>query len=450
MTNSSGNYHGVEKMIGKSLPMNIEAERAILASVLLYNPDFSTISDLLRPADFYVPAHQIIYQCLEKLSSDNIKSDIILVQNELIRRGRLEEIGGITFLLSLTEEVPALGLIESYAKLIKEKAVMRELIASAGKIIADCYAPETSPIETILDSAEKSIFQISQKRAEDSYVQLDICLKKTFKHLSAMKSHAGGITGIASGFKQLDSMTAGFQKSDLIIVGARPSMGKTAFAINIALHAALENNAVGIISLEMSLEQLTMRLLSNHSEVDLKKILTASLADTDWKDIIDSAGAISALKLFIDDFPGQTIMEVRAKARKLKSAHNIQMLVIDYLQLIRGGRRYENRNHEIADISQSLKALAKELNIPILLLSQLSRAVDSRQDKRPLLSDLRDSGSIEQDADIIMFLYRSYVYTRDLHEINQSEVIIGKHRNGETGSIPLQFHGKIVRFDNVI
>ena len=360
-----------ERLLGKNLPFSIDAERAVLGALLLHDSNIDVVMDTIEPKDFYTSSHRLIFEAMCALAYKKQRLDIITVQDELEKRSQLTEIGGVVFLLSLQEDIPSVGLIEQHATIIKEKSVMRELIHSATQIITSCYAQNNTGIETVLDEAERIIFQISQKRAEQSFVQLNIWLKKTFQHLSNMQGHEKGITGIASGYKKLDEMTSGFQKSDFIVLAARPSMGKTALALSLARNAAMHNMCVGFFSLEMSAEQLTLRLLSSETGIPHQKIRNAHISSEEWVELTHVAAQFGEMKLFIDDTPMQTIMDIRAKARKLKIEHNLNYLVIDYLQLLHGHRTYENRHQEVSDISRSLKSLAKELNIPIVALSQL-------------------------------------------------------------------------------
>ena len=437
-----------ERVLGKNLPFSIEAERAVLGSLLLHDAQLDLVMEIIEPKDFYTSAHRIIFEAMSALSYRKQRLDIITLQDELEKGGLLAQIGGVVFLLSLQEDIPAVGLLEQHARIVKEKAVLRELINSATQIITKCYAQNNTGIEGVLDEAERIIFQISQKRAEQSFVQLNIWLKKTFQHLSNIQGHEKGITGIPSGYKKLDECTSGFQKSDFVVLAARPSMGKTALALSLARNAAAHNLCVGFFSLEMSAEQLTLRLLSSETGIPHQKIRNAQISSEEWVELTHVAAQFGEMKLFIDDTPMQTIMDVRAKARKLKIEHNLNFLVIDYLQLLHGHRTYENRHQEVSEISRSLKSLAKELNIPIVALSQLSRAVDSRVDKRPMLSDLRESGAIEQDADLIMFLYRDVVYNPDTEHPSMAELIIGKQRNGPTATINLHFQNNLTLFQD--
>ncbi len=435
-----------EKVLGKNLPFSIEAERAVLGSLLLHDAQLDATMEIIEPKDFYTSAHRIVFEAMTALGYRKQRLDVITLQDELEKNGQLNAIGGVVFLLSLQEDIPAVGLIEQHARIIKEKAVLRELINSATQIITSCYAQNNTGIEGVLDEAERIIFQISQKRAEQSFVQLNIWLKKTFQHLSSIQSHEKGITGIPTGYRKLDEFTSGFQKSDFVVLAARPSMGKTALALSLARNAAVHNLCVGFFSLEMSAEQLTLRLLSSETGIPHQKIRNAHISSEEWVELTHVAAQFGEMKMFIDDTPMQTIMDIRAKARKLKIEHNLNFLVIDYLQLLHGHRTYENRHQEVSEISRSLKSLAKELNIPIVALSQLSRAVDSRVDKRPMLSDLRESGAIEQDADVIMFLYRDVVYNPDTENPSIAELIIGKQRNGPTGTINLHFENNLTLF----
>jgi replicative DNA helicase len=437
-----------EKILGKSLPYSVEAERSVLGSILLDDQTLGTVTDFLMPHDFYNAAHKIIFETIIETAQKFHRVDLVTLQDELEKKGKLELIGGTVYLLSLQEDIPSIGMIEAHAKIIKEKSILRELISSAASIITNCYSQNNEEIEAILDEAEQIIFNIANKRASQNFVQLNIWLKKTFQHLNDIKTHRKGITGIPSGYAKLDEMTSGFQKSDFMVLAARPSMGKTALALNIATRAAQENFTVGVFSLEMSAEQLTLRLLSTESGVGFHNIRNATISSDEWIEVTSTASKLAQMKIFIEDTPMLTVMDLRAKARKLKAEHQLNFLIIDYLQLLQPARRHENRNQEVSDISRALKALAKELNIPILALSQLSRAVDSRMDKRPMLSDLRESGAIEQDADLIMFLYRDIVYHPETENPALAELIIGKQRNGPTGTLYLNFLRELMKFED--
>ncbi|MBT5015833.1 replicative DNA helicase [bacterium] len=453
MQQKRGNYSPsatkqTEGLLGKNLPANNDAERSVLGAILLNDSALSKISDILLPDDFYSPAHSIIFRRMLDIVQDRKRIDVLTLQDELDKHKELDKVGGVVFLVSLQEEIPAVGLVAQHAKIIKEKAVLRQLIGAATGIIGDCYDQQDLEITTVLDQAENQIMQISNTQANQDFVQLNIWLKKTFKHLSDIKTHSKGITGVPTGFAKLDEFTSGLQRSDLIILAARPSMGKTAIALNLAVQAAHQGIPTGFISLEMSAEQLTLRLLSTESAIAHQNIRNATITSDEWIELTNVAARLGELKIFIDDTAGLNIMDLRTRARRLKIDHDIQFLVVDYLQLLHSPRKHENRHQEVSEISRALKALAKELNIPILALSQLSRGVDSRPDKRPMLSDLRESGAIEQDADVIMFLYRDIVYNPDTEHPHLSELIIGKQRNGPTGTVFLNFIRELTKFED--
>ena len=438
-----------ERVLGKTLPANVDAEKSVLGAILLNDECINQIQETLIPEDLYNPAHKIIYEAILECAKKFKRIDLVTLQDELKKKGQLENIGGIVYLVSLQEDIPSLGLVDQHCKIIKEKAVLRELIDSATGIITNCYSQDDKNISAVLDEAEKTIFNISNKRTSHSFVQLDIWLKKTFQHLSDIKSTSKGITGIPAGYKKLDKMSSGFQKGDFIVLAARPSMGKTALSLSIVANAANSGFSVGFFSLEMSAEQLTLRLLSSESGIALHNIRNATITSEEWVEITNVAARLAEMKIFIDDTAMLSIMDLRARARKLKKEHNVQMLVVDYLQLLHSSKRHENRHQEVSEISRSLKALAKELDVPIISLSQLSRAVDSRMDKRPMLSDLRESGAIEQDADLIMFLYRDIVYNPEAENPALSELIIGKQRNGPTGTVYLHFARELTKFEDM-
>ncbi len=436
-----------ERVIGKALPSNLDAEKAVLGALLLNDEYMSLVSEIIVAEDFYSAPHKLIFQAILDITAQRKRIDLLTLQDELSRRNQLEAIGGVVYLLALQEDIPAIGLIEQHANIVKEKSVLRNLIGSAASIITNCYDQNKASIDSVLDDAEKTIFQIANKRTNQSFVQLNIWLKKTFQHLSDIKSNNKGITGVPSGYKKLDDMTSGFQKGDLIVLAARPSMGKTALALSIAAQAA-HDATVGFFSLEMSAEQLTLRMLSAESGIAHHNIRNATISSQEWIELTSVAGRMSQMKLFIDDTAMLSVMDLRTKARKLKIEHKLQFLVIDYLQLLHSTNKHENRHQEVSEISRSLKALAKELDIPIVALSQLSRAVDSRMDKRPMLSDLRESGAIEQDADLIMFLYRDVVYNQETENPALAELIIGKQRNGPTGTVFLNFMRELTKFED--
>ncbi len=437
-----------ETVLGKRLPANLEAERSVVGALLLNDELVHTVSEILCPGDFYSVAHREIYYTILSIIQAQKRVDLLTVQDELTKNEKIDSIGGIGYLMSLQEDIPAMGMIEQHAGIIREKAILRELIESATRIISNCYSQDDKSIESVLDEAEKTIFEISNKKSNQSFVQLDIWLRKTFQHLSDIKGNSKGITGIPAGYKKLDEMTCGFQKGDLVILAGRPSMGKTGIALCIAEHAAQSGASVGFLSLEMSAEQITLRLLSSESGIPNHFIRNATISSQEWVELTNVAARLAEMKLYIDDSPMVSIMDVRTKARKLKTSQGLDFLVIDYLQLIHSTKRHENRHQEVSEISRSLKALAKELDIPILALSQLSRAVDSRMDKRPMLSDLRESGAIEQDADLIMFLYRDVVYNPETENPALTELIVGKQRNGPTGTVYLDFVRELTKFED--
>ena len=435
-----------EAILGKKLPSSYEAEKSVLAAILLNDENLTLVSDILKSSDFSNKQNSIIYQTIIDIAQSNKKIDLLVLQDYLNSKKLLDEVGGLAYLIELQEDIPSIGLVVQHAKIVKDKSILRDLISSAADIISTCYDQDLDQIEGVLDNAEKKIFQISNKLAPTSFVQLDILLKKTFQNLAQVKNSREGVTGIPSGFAKFDEMTSGMQKGDLLILAARPSMGKTALALNIAMNAWHSGANIGVFSLEMSSEQLVLRMLSAESQIPYQKIRNAAVTSDEWMDLTNTAAVLADAKIFIDDSPGLSILELRAKARKLKSQANIQLLVIDYLQLINSTSRYENRTQEISAISRSLKALAKELNIPVLALSQLSRSLEGRMDKRPMLSDLRESGAIEQDGDVIFFIYRDVVYNPDTQDPDIAEVIIGKQRNGPTGTLNVKFRGDITRF----
>lgn len=436
-------------ILGKNLPASVDAEKAVLSAILLNEENLAHVSDFLRSNDFYTRNHQIVYQALLDLSQAGKKIDLVVLQDFLESKQELENIGGIMYLMGLQEDIPSIGLIDQHAKIIKEKAILRSLIYASADIISHCYENRAEDINQVLDVAEKKIFNISSNISSQSFVPLNDLLKNTFKQLANVKSLRDGVTGVPTGFAKFDQMTSGMQKGDLLILAARPSMGKTALALNMALNSWHAGFPVGVFSLEMSSEQLVLRMLSSESKISHQKIRNAMITSDEWMDLTNTAAGLAEAKIFIDDSAAMTIMELRAKARRLKAKHDIQLLVIDYLQLLHGGGRFENRTQEISMISRSLKALAKELHIPVLALSQLSRSLESRMDKRPMLSDLRESGAIEQDGDVIFFIYRDVIYNPDTEHPDLGEIIIGKQRNGPIGSMYARFVGEIARFEDV-
>jgi len=436
----------------KTLPQNIEAEQAVLGGILIDNEAIHQVLEIIEVEDFYKESHRKIFLVFLELYEQNQPIDLVTVCEALQKKQQLEEVGGATFLASLVEVIPTASNITYYAKIVKEKSILRKLITSATYIINQCVAPTDENIEEILDKAEQTIFEVSEERIQTSYYPLKDVIKSTFQTIQSITQKDSYITGIPTGFIDFDRLTSGFQPSDLIIIAGRPSMGKTAFALNIAANAASKHKIpVGIFSLEMSKEQLTTRMLCAEAKVDSKKLRSGFLAEHDWQLLIEAASVLSEAPIFVDDTPAISVLELRAKARRLKSEHNISLIIIDYLQLMKGKGGNERREQEISEISRSLKALAKELNIPVIALSQLNRKVEDRENKRPRLADLRESGAIEQDADLIVFLYRDEVYNQREDNPNRgmAEVIIGKHRNGPLGKVKLAFLEKFTSFENL-
>lgn len=431
----------------KGLPASVEAERAVLSAILLNEENLGLVVDSLVPNDFYLASHKIVYQGILDLSRAGQRIDLVTLQDHLATRNELDEVGGVVGLIELQEDLPAIGMAIQHAKIVKDKSLLRGLITSSTEIISSCYDGTGQDLAFILDSAEKKIFQISNNLSQKAFVPLADVLKGTFKRLAQLSSRRDGITGVTTGFAAFDKMTSGMQKGDLLILAARPSMGKTALLLNFALNACHAGSAVGVFSLEMSSEQLVLRMLASESGIPHHYIRNATITSDEWMDLTNTAAKLAEAKVFIDDTASITIMELRAKARRLKAKHNIDVLIIDYLQLISGdGGRYENRTQEISMISRALKSLAKELDIAVLAASQLSRSLETRVDKRPLLSDLRESGAIEQDGDVIFFIYRDVVYNRDTEHPDETELIIGKQRNGPTGTVRVKFIGELTKF----
>ena len=432
-------------------PQNIEAEESILGGILIENEAINRVTEILDPDDFYRDAHRKIFNALINLSERDEPADLITLTNELRKIDQLDSIGGASYLTSLIDSVPTAANIEYYAKIVKEKAILRKLIQTSTEIITQSYE-DRGDVEVFLDEAERAIFEISEKRVRPSFYSIREIVKDSFTTIERLFKKKELVTGVPSGFKELDRMTAGFQPSDLIIIAGRPSMGKTAFCLNIAEYAAIENKIpVAIFSLEMSKEQLVIRMLCSQAHVEGTRLRTGYLNESDWPKLTIAAGNLSEAPIYIDDTAALSALELRAKARRLKSEHGLGMLIVDYLQLMKGRARVENRQQEISEISRSLKALSKELSIPVIAVSQLSRKTEERTGNRPQLSDLRESGAIEQDADLIIFIYRDEVYNRaeDNPNRGKAEVIIGKQRNGPIGKIDLAFLDKFTTFKDL-
>ncbi|WP_084813396.1 replicative DNA helicase [Desulfogranum japonicum] len=430
-------------------PQNLEAEQAVLGTVLLQDKALLKIVEILEPRDFYRQAHQTIFSAMVLLFEKGEPHDLITVTSLLNDQNKLEEIGGAGYLASLTDIIPFSGTLVHHAQIIRKKSVLRRLIKTTSEVAARCYDTQDD-IDSLVDEAERTIFEIAQSKSGQGFQPMSSIVPKAFDRITKLFDRQEHITGVATGYEELDRMTAGMQPADMIVLAARPSMGKTALALNIVQHAALvEKTPVAVFSLEMSMESLALRMLCSIGRVDSQRMRTGRLLDSDWPKLTRATGMLAESKIFIDDTAGITILEMRAKARRLKSEHDIGMVVIDYLQLMQGKSGVENRAQEISDISRSLKAMAKELDVPVIALSQLNRSLENRTDKRPQLADLRESGAIEQDADVIMFIYRDEVYNKAEDNPNKgiAELIVGKQRNGPTGTVKLTFLGQYTTFE---
>ena len=436
--------------LGKVPPHDLEAEQAVLGSMLTDRDAVISAIEVLKEEDFYRPDNRAIYSAILNLYNRDEPIDIITVKSELESIGKFEQIGGLDYLVTLPDKVPTTANAIKYVKIVEEKSTLRNLIKTANEIIELGYDP-TEDVDDIMESAEKKIFNIMQNKDKKGYTPIKDVLVESFTQLEELYNRKQHITGVPSGFTELDYKTAGFHGSDLILIAARPAMGKSAFALNIATNAAVRANVpVVIFSLEMSKEQMVNRILCSEAMVDSNKVRTGKLDDDDWTKLAGSIGPLSDAEIYIDDTPGISVMEIRAKCRKLKLEKNIGMVVIDYLQLVQGSnKRGGTREQEISEISRSLKILAKEIGVPVIALSQLSRAVEQRPDHRPMLSDLRESGAIEQDADIVMFLYRDDYYNKESEKKDIAEVIIAKHRGGSLGTVDLLWLGSYTKFVNL-
>ena len=431
-------------------PQNIEAEQSVLGGVLLDNDAIYKVLEHITDEDFYKPAHQKIFKALLMLSEKGEPADLITVTQQLKSMNLLSEVGDSSYLASLINMVPSAANVAHYAKIVQEKAILRKLIYAASGIISKGYE-DNADLDEFLDGAEKAIFDISNRRYQKGFTPVRDIVKTSFKVIEQLYEKKETITGVASGFTEIDRLTSGFQPSDLVIIAGRPSMGKTSLVLNMAEHAALETKIpCAYFSLEMSKEQLVMRMLTSLARVDSARLRIGRLQDNDWPRLTKAAGHLSEMPMFIDDSPSLSVLEIRAKCRRLKAEQKLGLVVIDYLQLMKGSSfRSESREKEISEISRGLKALAKELNIPVLALSQLNRAVEGRNDKRPMMADLRESGAIEQDADLIVFIYRDEVYNRESEWKGIAEVIIAKQRSGPTGIARLAFLQQYTKFENL-
>ena len=432
-------------------PQNIEAEEAIISAILIDNDALLDVIEVLGPQDFYRTAHQKIYAAITDLFDKAEPVDLVTLANKLKEKGQLENIGGASYLARLVDTVPLAVNARHYAKIIHDKASLRRLIEKANAIIKRCFE-ERGEADDVVDFAESAVFEISEKKARQSFFPLSKIILGNIETLEEKQGNRSLVTGVPTGFTQLDTLTSGLQNSDLIILAARPSMGKTALALNIARNAAVEANIpVAVFSLEMSKEQLSLRMLCSEARIDSSRLRGGFFSMEDWHRLTDAAGILSECPIYIDDSPSLSAMEIRAKARRLKMDKNIGLIIIDYLQLMQGRSSAERRDLEISEISRALKALAKELELPVMALSQLNRMLEQRTDKRPRLSDLRESGALEQDADVVAFIYRDEVYNKEEDNPNRgtAEILLSKQRNGPTGDVYLTFLNSYTRFENL-
>ncbi len=443
----------MQRVETRTAPQNLDAEQSVLGSILLDNDVFATLEGSLAAEQFYKEAHRKIYTAMERIFRRGEGIDLVTLTEELRQAGDLDAVGNVPYLVGLADAVPTAAYAESYARIVAEKAVLRDLIAASGQILQSAYEG-AMPLEEVLDEAEKRIFELASTKRSSDFGTMNTLVTETFAYINELFANPDPVSGLRTGFKELDQMTAGLQPSSLNVLAARPSMGKTALALSFAVHAALrENKTVGVFSLEMSSMQLVTRMLCSEARVDMSRVRNGQLTDRDFQRLADTAGKMSDARIFIDDHADMSVMELRSRARRLMAEHDLGLIVIDYLQLMSAGNqgRYgtENRQQEISTISRGLKALARELDVPVLVLSQLSRAVESRPNKRPMLSDLRESGAIEQDADLVMFIYRDEYYDPHSEKQGIAEVLIGKQRNGPVGGLELQFHSAHVRFNDL-
>ncbi|MGM0881524.1 MAG: replicative DNA helicase [Bacillota bacterium] len=439
-----------ELMFDRVPPQNLEAEQAVIGAILLQPEALITAMERVRSEDFYSGPHRQIYEAMVEIAENNQPVDLVTLTAHLQDQHLLEEIGGVSYLAKLANSVPTAANVDYYAQIVEEKSMLRRLIRTATNIVSDGYA-NSDDVGVLLGDAEKKILEISNRRSGSGFISIRDVLMEVFEKVELLYSNKGNTTGIPSGFTDLDRMTAGFQRSDLIIVAARPSVGKTAFALNIAQNVGIRaRETVAIFSLEMSAAQLVQRMVCAEGNVDAQRMRTGHLEGEDWEKLTMAIGALSESEVYIDDTPGITVAEIRSKCRRLKKERGLGMILIDYLQLISGrGKAGENRQQEVSEISRTLKHIARELEVPVIALSQLSRGVEQRQDKRPMMSDLRESGSIEQDADIVAFLYRDDYYDKESEKKNIIEIIIAKQRNGPVGTVELAFLKQFNKFVSI-
>ena len=437
-----------EAIIKRVLPHSVEAEQSVIGSMMIDNEAINVASELVTGEDFYNKQYGIVFETMVELHESGKPVDTVTLQDKLKEKDVPSEVSSLEFVVDIITKVPTSANIRHYANIVAEKSILRKMIRLNEEIENLCYSGKES-MEFILEDAEKRIFDLVQRRNSGEFVPIRQVVMNALKKIEAASKSTGRVTGVATGFYDLDFKTSGMQPADLVLIAARPSMGKTAFVLNIAQHVAFRlNETVAIFSLEMSKEQLVNRMFSLESNVDAQNLRNGTLSDAEWEKLIESAGVIGKSNLIIDDTAGISISELRSKCRKFKLEHNLKMIIIDYLQLMSGSGRSESRQQEISEISRSLKSLARELNVPVLALSQLSRAVEQRPDKRPMMSDLRESGAIEQDADVIMFIYRDDYYNKDSEKKGISEIIIGKQRNGPIGTVELVWLPEYTKFAN--
>lgn len=438
-------------ILGKVPPHSIEAEQAVLGGIFLRSDSVLRVMDILTPEDFYIPAHRFIFSAVTDLFSRNAPIDLVTVAEHLKSQGQLEQAGSSAYLATLAQGVISAANAEYLAATVRDKALLRKMIDSCADIISQCYDP-AQEVQAVLDQSEQSIFSVAQRTNSRSFIHTKELSRKVFDDLTKRFNQREMVTGVTTGYQRLDFLTAGFQPSDLVILAARPSMGKTALAMNMLMRAAVtRQKTVAVFSLEMSTDQLMMRMLCSWARIDLSKLRRSYLEPEDWLRLQEAADVLSKAPIYIDDTPAISTLELRSRVRRLKAEKGVDMVMIDYLQLMRAGRRYDSRELEISEISRSLKALAKELNIPVMALAQLNRKLEERADKRPILSDLRESGAIEQDADVIMFIYRSAVYDKAANkaEPGPAEIIIGKQRNGPVGTADLVYFPAYTAFEDM-
>jgi len=439
----------MEAPIMRSLPQSLEAEQSVIGSMIIDKSAIAKSLEKLNDEDFYRDGHKVIFKAIREMFSQDMAGGLVTLLEYLKSTDNLDKAGGVTYISEISSSVITTANLEAYIKIVEDKSLLRKLIKSSTAIIEESYNKQDK-VDDVLDLAQKKIFDLAEKQGSNDYEPLSTVLERGFIEIERLFNNKGSITGVGSGIRDLDAKTSGFQKGDMVLIAARPSMGKTTFSLNIAENAALrEGKSVVIFSLEMPKEQLAYKLLCSEANVDMLKLRTGNLDDDDWERIARATGPLSKAKIYIDDTAGLSVMEMRSKCRKIKMEHGIDMILIDYLQLMSGSAGSESRQQEVSEISRSIKALAKEMECPIIALSQLSRAPEQRADHRPMLSDLRESGSIEQDADVVMFLYRDEYYNKETEEKNIGECIIAKQRNGPVGTVKMAWIGSQSKFANL-